>query len=148
MHSQFEMVKLFKEALELCAVKPSETLIVLSEGSIRADYADATPLAGRDLGVHAFGINVPLRQVRETKTLVGRTAIAGNRPVIEALKQVDKVIDLMGMLFSHEQNEITATGTRMLMVREPIDILRKMFPDKNLRRRVEYGEMTARQSQA
>jgi 2,5-dihydroxypyridine 5,6-dioxygenase len=140
MYSQFEMVNLFKEALELCALKPSETMIVLTEGDIRADYADALLLAGRDLGAFVFEINVPQRIVRETKHLVGRTGIAGNRPVIEALKQADIVIDLMGMLFSAEQNEITATGTRMLMVREPFDILRKMFPDKNLRRRVEFGE--------
>ncbi|MDT8873087.1 hypothetical protein RAA17_23370 [Komagataeibacter rhaeticus] len=51
---------------------------------------------------------------------VGRTPLAGNRPAIEALKAADIVIDLVGLLFSHEQNEITASGTRMLFVHEPL----------------------------
>lgn len=140
MATEYEMVMLFKEELELCAVKPGEVVMVLTEGDIRADYASAFLQAARALGANAFQIGVPLRLVRDGKNLIGRTAIAGNRAVIETLKQADMVIDLMGMLFSHEQNEITASGTRVLMVREPFEILRQMFPDKDLRRRVEFGE--------
>jgi 2,5-dihydroxypyridine 5,6-dioxygenase len=141
MVTEYEMVTLFKEELELCAVKSGEIVIVLSEGDVRADYARAFLQAARALGANAFQVNVPNRVVREDKTLVGRTPIAGNRAVIETLKQADMVIDLIGMLFSHEQNEITASGTRVLMVSEPFEILRQMFPDKDLRRRIEYGEM-------
>lgn len=140
MYSQFEMVGLFREELELCRVSAAETAIVLTEGDIRADYADAFLLAARDLGASAFEINVPQRLLRDSRNLTGRNALTGNRPAIDALKQADIVIDLMGLLFSAEQAEITAAGTRMLMAREPLEILRKMFPDADLRRRVEYGE--------
>lgn len=140
MATQLEMVKLFKAQLELCKLRPHETVIVLSEGDIRADYAVAFLLAAKEIGAQAFQINVPLRDVRVMKTMVGRTAIAGNRPVIEALKKADIVVDLMGMLFSHEQDEICGAGVRMLFVREPFDILAQNFPSEDLRRRVEYGE--------
>jgi 2,5-dihydroxypyridine 5,6-dioxygenase len=141
MATEYEMVTLFREELELCAVKPGEIVMVLTEGDIRADYARCFLQAARALGANAFQLGVPNRVVREDKTLVGRTPIAGNRAVIDTLKQADMIIDLIGMLFSHEQNEITASGTRVLMVREPFEILRQMFPDKDLRRRIEYGEM-------
>jgi 2,5-dihydroxypyridine 5,6-dioxygenase len=134
------MVSLFREELQLCAVKPEEVVVVLTEGDIRADYARAFLDAARSLGANAFQIGVPPRIVRDSKTMVGRTPIAGNRAVIEALKTADMVIDLVGLLFSREQNEITASGTRVLMVREPFEVLRQMFPDKDLRRRIEFGE--------
>lgn len=140
MATQLEMVKLFKAQLELCGVKSHETIAVMTEGDIRADYADAFLLATRELGATGFQVRVPLREVREMRNMVGRTAIAGNLPVIETLKRADLVVDLMGMLFSHEQNEICDTGTRMLFVREPFDILAQNFPSPDLRRRVEHGE--------
>jgi len=135
-----EMVSLFRAELQLCKVGPDQTLAVLSEADKRADYAQAFLIAARELGAQAFHMNVPKKTMRDPKNLVGRNALAGNRPAIEALKAADIVIDLMGLLFSPEQAEITATGTRMLLVVEPIEILRQMFPDEDLRRRVEFGE--------
>lgn len=140
MATQLEMVKLFKAQLELCGVKPHETVAVMSEGDARADYADAFLFAARELGATCFQVRVPQREIRDMRNMVGRTAIAGNLPVIETLKRADIIVDLMGMLFSHEQNEICATGTRVLFVREPFDILAQNFPSPDLRRRVEYGE--------
>ncbi|MTE01554.1 leucyl aminopeptidase [Paracoccus sp. YIM 132242] len=140
MATQFEMVKLFRAELDLCKLTPRETVVVLTEGDIRADYAQAMMLAAREIGATVFRITVPERERREMRQTVGRTAIAGNLPVIDALKRADLVVDLMGMLFSHEQNEICAAGTRMLFVHEPFDILAKNFPTPDLRRRVEHGE--------
>lgn len=140
MATQLEMVKVFTKQLELCAVQPHETVIVLVEGETRADYGEAFLLAARDMGAQAFMIKVPQRETRVMKMMIGRTAIAGNIPVIEALKKADIVIDLMGMLFSYEQNEICATGTRMLFVHEPFDILAQNMPTPELRARVEHGE--------
>ena len=82
MTTQHEMVKLFTEQLKLCAMKPDETVIVLCEHNIRADYAEAFMLAARDLGATPFQVTVPLREKRSARQTTGRTAIAGNRPVI------------------------------------------------------------------
>ncbi len=63
------------------------------------------------------------------------------------LKQADLVIDLIGLLFSHEQNAILASGTRMLMVLEPLHVLKQLAPSRDLRRRVEYaGDLLTRAS--
>ena len=143
-----DMVSLFRAELELCKLGPGQVLAVLSEGSIRMDYAQAFLLAAQELGAVAFQVNVPTGGAHRSDHLagkVGKTALSGNRPAIEALKQVDIVIDLMGLLFSQEQLELTAAGVRMLLVVEPFGVLKQMFPTEDQRRRVEFaGELLGR----
>jgi 2,5-dihydroxypyridine 5,6-dioxygenase len=142
MNASADMVALFRAELELCKVGPDQTVAVLSEGGVRANYAQAFLTAAQELGATAFHINVPAKATFSSDQLagnVGKTALEGNRPAIEALKQVDILIDLMGLLFSQEQNEITAAGVRVLLVVEPINVLKQMFPNPDLRRRVEFG---------
>lgn len=134
------MVSLFKAELELCKVSAGQTVAVLNEGEIRADYAAAFLAAGRSLGAIAFNINLAPRTILTVEDQHGRNPLTGNRPAIEALCKSDIVIDLMGLLFSHEQNEITAAGARMLLVIEPFNVLQAMFPNEDIRRRVEAGE--------
>jgi 2,5-dihydroxypyridine 5,6-dioxygenase len=136
------MVALFRAELELCKVGPGQKVAVLSEGDVRADYAQAFLVAAVQLRASAFHMNVPSMGSFSHDQLsgkVGKTALEGNRPAIEALKQVDILIDLMGLLFSQEQNELTAAGVRVLLVVEPINVLKQMFPNKDLRRRVEFA---------
>jgi 2,5-dihydroxypyridine 5,6-dioxygenase len=135
-----EMVGLFKAELELCKIGPGATVAVLSEGDIRADYAAAFLLAARALGAAAFNINLAARNDATVEDQHGRNPLTGNRAAIEALCKVDLVVDVMGLLFSHEQNEITAAGARMLLVIEPFNVLKSMFPNQDIRRRVEAGE--------
>ncbi len=132
-----DMIALFRAELELCKVGPGQVMAVLSSGTVRADYAQAFLAAGRDLGAATFHMNLPPKSAMNARYEVGRTPLAGNRVAIEALKQSDIVIDLLGMLFSHEQNEITAAGTRVLMVVEPFNVLQQMFPTIEQRIRVE-----------
>ena len=137
-----DMIALFRAELELCKVGPAQVMAVLSAGTVRADYAQACLVAGRELGADVFHLNLPPKSTVATRYEVGRTPLAGNRPAIEALKSTNIVIDLLGMLFSREQNEIMAAGTRVLMVVEPISVLQQMFPTMEQRVRVEAaGEM-------
>lgn len=142
------MVSLFKAELELCKVGPGQTLAVLSEGETRADYAQAFLLAAQQLGATSFHVNLPPRmQFGGFAGNTGKTSLAGNQPAIEALKGADIVIDLMFLLFSEEQIEITNSGTRMLLVLEPLEVLVRMFPNADLRRRVEFGEQLLKNSE-
>jgi len=141
------MVELFKSNLELCKVGPGQTVAVLSEGEMRADYAQAFLAASQQLGASAFQVNVPSRATHGGFAgNTGKTALAGNRAAIDALKGADIVIDLMLLLFSEEQTEITDSGTRMLLVVEPMEVLSRMFPTEALRRRVEFGQQMLNQA--
>ena len=134
-----EMVELFKAELELCKVGPGEKVAILSSGEVRADYAQAFLLASQMLGADAFHLNMPPAPPAGARYEVGKTPLHSDSPAMGALKQADLLIDLIGLLFSHEQNEITATGTRMLMVLEPFSVLQQLFPTKDQRRRVEIA---------
>lgn len=137
-----DMISLFRKELLLCGVKPGETVAVLSEMDRTADYATGFMTAARDLGAHAFNVNVlPSALGMDAKFgNVGVNPLTGNQPAIDALKQSDLLIDLVFLLFSKEQLEIQRSGTRILLVVEPFDVLARMFPTQELRERVEAGE--------
>jgi 2,5-dihydroxypyridine 5,6-dioxygenase len=139
MAQDLEMVRLFRAELELCKLTPRETLVVLSEGDEKRDYADAFLAASAEIGATSFQLNLAKRRglPGEKKK---RTALSGNAPAIDALKNSDIVIDLVGLLWSAEQKAITDAGTRVLLVREPFDVLARMFPRESLRRRVEAAQ--------
>ncbi len=140
----WDLVQTFKTELELCGVKPGVLVAALSEGDMKADYAQATMIAARELGGDAFHINLPMRASGRFNT-AGKTPLEGNRPVVETLKQADLVMDFVGLLFSHEQNEMLASGTRILMVSEPLHVLKALAPSRDLRRRVEFaGDLLTR----
>ena len=132
-----DVLALFKTELGLCRVHEGELVVVLSAAGEKSEYAQAFMLAAQSLGAETFQLNVPRAQNRPAG-VQGRHPLAGNRPGIEVLKQADMVIDLMGLLFSKEQAEIQAAGTRILRVVEPINVIRQMFPTEDLRRRVEF----------
>ena len=132
-----EMLDLFKKELQLCRVREGEVVVVLSAGNEQPAYAETFMLAAQDCGASAFHVDVPRRQLN-VAGVIGKHPLSGNRPAIEALKRADMVIDLMGLLFSAEQGELQAAGVRILRVKEPVHVLKQMFPTEDLRRRVEF----------
>jgi 2,5-dihydroxypyridine 5,6-dioxygenase len=139
MTATMEMIRLFRAELQLCKLTPQETLVVLSEGEEKRDYAEAFLAAAEEIGATAFQLNLTKRAPRPGEK-TKRTSLSGNAPAIAALKSADIVIDLVGLLWSPEQKEITDSGTRVLLVREPFDVLARMFPRESLRRRVEAAQ--------
>jgi 2,5-dihydroxypyridine 5,6-dioxygenase len=138
MSDNSELVKLYGKVLDLCKVKQDEILAVLSEGGERAADADAYLTAAEERGARAFQINLRKRPPANAK--IKQTSLSGNGPAVDALKRADIVIDLVGLLWSAEQKQIQEAGTRILMSREAPDVIRRMFPTEELRRRVEAGE--------
>jgi 2,5-dihydroxypyridine 5,6-dioxygenase len=142
--SEAPPVELCVKALELCGVREGETVAVLSQGEMRHEYASVFLSAARRLGATAYEVRLP----DASSTLdgesgawtVGVTPLASNRPAIDALKMADIVVDTLFLLFSKEQIEIQESGTRILLCIEPVDLLVRLFPTRELRRRVEVGE--------
>jgi 2,5-dihydroxypyridine 5,6-dioxygenase len=139
MEGTYDLVKVFGAVLDLCKVKAGESLAVLTQGGERGDYAAAYLAAAQARGAAAFQVNVP-KALPEPGVKVKRTSLSGNHGAIEALKRADIVIDLIGLLWSAEQTEIQKAGARILLCREPIENIVKLFPRVELRRRVEAAE--------
>jgi 2,5-dihydroxypyridine 5,6-dioxygenase len=141
--SQPTFTEMCRDQLALCGIAEGSTIAVLSQGRERADYADAFLAAARELGAVGFNVRLPSADStldgEEGIWAVGETPLAGNRPAIEALKGVDLVVDTIFLLFSKEQLEIQASGTRILLCVEPVEHIRAMPPSRRLRQRVEAG---------
>jgi len=137
-----DMVNLFRKELVLCGVKEGQTVAVLTELNSYAEYASAFMAAAQDLGAHTYNVNVMSSNMSMDAKFgnFGANALTGNQPAIDALKKADLMIDTALLLFSPEQREIQEAGTRILLVVEPIEVLSRMFPTRELRVRVEAGE--------
>jgi 2,5-dihydroxypyridine 5,6-dioxygenase len=142
-HQLNTLAGLATENLRLCGVTEGQRVAVLSQGRQRLDYADAFLIAARRLGADVYHVRLPDEQpghVDGVVWTVGKTQLASNRPAVEALMAADLVVDLMFLLFSAEQLEVQASGTRILLVVEPVDVLARLFPTRDQRRRVEASE--------
>ncbi|ONK12444.1 leucyl aminopeptidase [Streptomyces sp. MP131-18] len=125
--------------LTLSAVHEGETVAVLTRGNERGAYADAFLLAAGQLGAQAFHLRLPSPVSASGAWAVGDSGLAGNRHAVAALKSVDMVVDCTFLLFSAEQFEIQAAGTRILTAVEPAPLLARLMPTPELRERVETG---------
>ena len=136
MATDADVVALFRSELELCDVGAGTSLAVLSEGDVRAEHATAFLAAAAELGADAFQVNIR----KKPGSFFGPgNSLQGNEPAKSVLKSVDMVVDLVGLLWSKEQTEITDAGPRMLLVIEPIDVLQRMVSNPDDRRRIEAG---------
>ena len=143
LHTTHDMLTLFRQELELCRVTAGQKVVVLSEAEQATDYAAAFMIAARELGADVFNLNLPSGRslnLAAKASEVGTNALSGNRSAIDALKSADLVVDLIFLLFSKEQLELQAAGTRILLVAEPFEVLSRLFPTPQLRERVEAGE--------
>ena len=137
------MKDVFLEELRLCEVGPGQTVAVLSEGDILRDYAEYSLSAASELGAHVIDANLRVVQaVDATERIanIGKNPLSDHPAVLQQCCDADMVIDHMLLLFSHEQIAMQKAGARVLLVVEPPEILERLFPTPQLRKRVEAGE--------
>lgn len=140
---QREMIDLFRAELELCCAKSGVKVAVLSEGDQLQDYASAFVTAGRDLGADVENVHLPAAKAAsasERIANIGQNSLSRHPEAMRACKAADLVVDHMLLLFSREQIEMQDAGARVILVVEPFEILKRLFPSKELRRRVEAAE--------
>ncbi|VCU68906.1 2,5-dihydroxypyridine 5,6-dioxygenase [Pigmentiphaga humi] len=133
-----EALAIFEEQMRLCKVKPGETVVILNAPGELVGHVNALMLAVTRLGAKAMHLSVPRAHAVAT-AVMGRHPLVGHELAIDTCKQADMVVDLMGLLFSAEQLDIQAAGTRILRIAEPLHILKQMAPTTDLRRRCELA---------
>lgn len=131
-------VAMWKRVLHLSKLQPDEHVVILTTENSRPDNLSCAQRAVLAIGASMFRMDLPpvppggLAGV----PVKGLTPLTDNRAAVEVLKNADLVIDLVGLLHSKEQVEILGSGTRMLMVVEPPEILAQMIPEAEDRRRI------------
>ena len=139
---EYDFVNVCREELRLCGVHEGEPVAILSSdapGELLG-HAAAFMQAAKELGALPYHVRVPANRGTGTGGWeVGQTPLSGHPAAMAALKEAELVIDLVFMLFSKEQLEIQASGTRVLLAVEPADVLTRLLPTVQLRERVEFA---------
>lgn len=134
---------IFLDELRLCEVGPGQTVAVLSEGDQLRDYAEYSLSAASELGAQVVDANLQVEQAVEASERianVGKNPLSEHPAILQQCCEADMVVDHMLLLFSREQIAMQEAGTRVLLVVEPQEILERLFPTPQLRKRVEAGE--------
>lgn len=127
------------QQLTLSGVREGETVVVLTRGGERGEYADAFLWAVQRLGAVGYHLRLPSPVAASGAWAVGDSGLGGVPRAVEALKAVDMVVDCTFLLFSPEQFAIQEAGTRILTAVEPPELLARLMPSRELRERVEVG---------
>lgn len=141
--SDDQKLAMWREVLRLCRVKPGENVAVLTGETSLPQNIDMAMRAAVAAGAKVCRIDVPPGEAGGSfgqRADVGVTPLTGHRIVVDTLKKVDMVLDLMGLLHSPEQLEILAAGTRMLLVVEPPEMLARMISSADDKRRVQAAQ--------
>lgn len=139
-----ELLDMFEHVLRLSKVDETQAVAVLKCTNSNPRLVWAAMHAADRLGAKVFGIELPatnnLRQIGFDPTgYVGETSLTGHEPAKKALAAADLIIDTMMLLHSPEQHELLAGGCRMLLVYEPPEILARLLPTEDDKRRVMAG---------
>src|ERR1700759_5674685 len=115
--------------LQLCGVTPAETVIVYSDEAGRPELFTGFATAAQLLGATVLELRAPRKQRGPGKTGPENWWTAATETVQRALSLADLVVDVSGGgLFHAGQDEILASGTRILRAREPMRRLEALFP--------------------
>ena len=131
MDYDYDFVGVCREELRLCGVHEGEAVAILSVDSPdeRIGHAAGFLQAAKELGALPYHVRLPARRGKGSGAWeVGASPLAGHPPAMAALKEAALVVDLVFLLFSKEQLEIQASGTRILLAVEPTDVLARLLP--------------------
>lgn len=140
-----ELVPLFRKMLDLCKLKSTESLVILTEPTSNQEYAAAAYGAARGIGADVMVLMLPSEKPEQVPVIragnVASSILASSKLGVQVLKLASMVIDLSsgGLLHSREQRLILEAGTRILMVHDPVECLERLFPVPEDKVRVEKG---------
>ena len=139
--SDHQMIEAWKQVLTLSKLQTGQSVTVLTSAATHPQTLQCALIASQAMGAIVNRLDLPPVNAekalsRDSLAYLGTTPLTGNPAAIAALKASDLVLDLMTLLFSPEQHEILASGTRILLAVEPPEVLVRMVPTLADRTRV------------
>ena len=126
-----DLISLFALELELCRVRRGESVLIFTDPDFpHPEYPPAAFEAARSLGANAY-------------ILTSQRGQSFDDPLVRAAWRSADMILGMSMLprgigswmYTATHDEALAAGARVLMVQEPLEVLRRMLPSPTVRRR-------------
>lgn len=132
------LIDAWTHLLGLCKLSAGESVAVLVGDITHPEHLQAVKLA-LSMGDHIYyimelGESPSLNVGGDSTAAYVPTALASNRVAIEALKQTDLIIDLMGMYRGGEQKEILDAGARIILVKEGPETFIRLKPQQEDKR--------------
>lgn len=139
--SDYELFDAWTKVLDLSELQPGQTVTILTSSNTHPQTLSAANLAAKHKGaivnrLDLTPVNAEKSLSRDLLSYFGTTPLTDNPAALAALKASDLVLDLMVLLFSKEQHEILAGGTKILLAIEPPEVLVRMVPTIEDRDRV------------
>ncbi|WP_324741234.1 M29 family metallopeptidase [Pseudomonas veronii] len=139
--SDHELIEAWKHVLTLSKLEKGQHVTILTGANTYPQTLRTAQVACQALGatisrLDLLPVNGEKALSRDPLAYLGVTPLTGNAPALAALKASDLVLDLMTLLFSPEQHEILAGGTKILLAVEPPEILVRLLPSVADRQRV------------
>lgn len=139
--SDFDLISAWKRVLRLSRLEPGQVVTILTGADTHPQTLRCAITACADIGARLnrldlLPVNGEKSLSRDSLAYLGTTPLTDNPAAIAALKASDLVLDLMTLLFSPEQHEILAGGTKILLAVEPPEVLVRLTPTEEDRARV------------
>ncbi len=139
--SDHQLIEAWKQVLTLSKLEAGQIVTILTSTATHPQTLSTALIATQSMGAIVSRLDLPPVNAekslsRDPISYLGTTPLSGNRAAIAALKESDLVLDLMTLLFSPEQLDILKTGTKILLVVEPPEVLMRMVPTEADRTRV------------
>jgi 2,5-dihydroxypyridine 5,6-dioxygenase len=139
--SDHQLIQAWRQVLDLSRLEPGQTVTILTGATTHPQTLRTAQVAVQAAGAVLNRLDLPpvngeKSLSRDPLAYLGTTPLTGNRAAMAALKSSDLVLDLMTLLFSPEQQEILAGGTKILLAIEPPEVLLRCVPTAADRTRV------------
>ncbi|MGO0684235.1 2,5-dihydroxypyridine 5,6-dioxygenase [Pseudomonas fulva] len=151
--SNAQLTQMFEHVLKLSRVDDTQSVAVLKSHYSDPRTVNAAMEAAQRLGAKVYAVelpafNHPTAMGRDMTAYCGDTALTGNLAAQRALEAADLIVDTMMLLHSPEQEQILKTGTRILLAVEPAEVLARMLPNEDDKRRVLAAETLLKQARS
>ncbi len=131
-----KLAMLFRRQFQLCAVKPGETVALLSDLQARAEYVAAAFAAAEDLGADIYELKV---NAVPSWTKVGVETVGACKGTLEALAAADLLVCLHVPLFTRWLKTVRDAGTRVLLIIDAPDDLEQLMAPPGLKESCLYA---------
>ncbi|WP_336335171.1 2,5-dihydroxypyridine 5,6-dioxygenase [Pseudomonas putida] len=151
--SNAQLTQMFEQVLKLSRVDETQSVAVLKSHysdprTVNAAMEAAQRLKAKVYAVELPAFNHPTAMGNDMTAYCGDTALTGNLAAQRALEAADLIVDTMMLLHSPEQEQILKTGTRILLAVEPPEVLARMLPTEDDKRRVLAAEALLKQARS
>ena len=142
-HKSAQLVAAFKKQLELCALKPGETVVLLTDRDTDREQVTAGLVAAAEFGNPVYEIHVDLNM---NTPFVGLNPL-NEKSVLAALRNADLILSFFIGFFAEWQPAVRQAGGRILQILETSRQLLRLQGTPELRTAVKAAETRVRRAQ-